>query len=307
MNKIENIDSYLVEQFSNVLHSGYEAVARNDGTIVNNYQKLLENNAMINYAYPKYMLFYRGQTYDIKNNSGHSVFYPTLYRVASGMNQISKDTKMKRINILKTSSNKLIDYLYQRKIINNNSHLFIGIEKLKLFKELQYAILQHYEVCRTPLLDVTQSLRMACNFALHNREGNLQNIGYVFVFGMPYPHGGISYSTEDEFLNIRLSAVCMPKALRPHFQEAYLLGEFPLKTELDLNRINNVEDIFRSKPNFACRLVAKFKINGTIHEEIGDLGNKYIYPDENDEINLVCENIKKDLIETYGTNYYSNI
>jgi hypothetical protein len=97
------------------------------------------------------------------------------------------------------------------------------INKLKKFPELQWSILQHYEVCDTPLLDLKQSLRVAASFALNWTSSE----GYIFVFALPYPNGTISYFSEEELVIVRLLSVCPSEALRPHFQEGYLVGTFP--------------------------------------------------------------------------------
>ena len=105
--------------------------------------------------------------------------------------------------------------------------------------------MQHYEVCQTPLLDLTQSLRVAASFALAS-EGKE---GYCYVFGFPYPNGSISFSVDLEIINIRLLSICPPGAKRPYFQEGFLVGSFPSNTE---ERIPN-HDI-------GVRLIAKFKL-----------------------------------------------
>ena len=39
-------------------------------------------------------------------------------------------------------------------------------------------------------------------------------------------HGSISYSTNEEVVNVRLLRVCPPDALRLYFQERNLIGRF---------------------------------------------------------------------------------
>jgi len=62
-----------------------------------------------------------------------------------------------------------------------------------------WAILQHYGVCDTPLVDLTHSLRVAASFAhlefLKAKSKNKRRkYGYVMALAMPYPVGSISYS-----------------------------------------------------------------------------------------------------------------
>jgi hypothetical protein len=79
-----------------------------------------------------------------------------------------------------------------------------------------WAILQHYEVCDTPLLDVTNSLRVAASFATNNpaAEGPV-----LYVLGVPSLSGSITASSEQGLQIIRLSSICPPEARRPYFQE----------------------------------------------------------------------------------------
>ena len=110
-------------------------------------------------------------------------------------------------------------------------------------KYVQWSILQHYEVCATPLLDLTHSLLVACSFAFLSGASE----PLVLVFGLPFFTNRISINSEHDLVNVRLLSICPPEALRPYFQEGYLAGtdgvlaEFDSKTELD----------------FANRLVAK--------------------------------------------------
>ena len=120
---------------------------------------------------------------------------------------------------------------------------------------LRWAILQHYEVCPTPLLDVTHSLRIAASFAslVPGKKAKLAKEAYVYALGVPNLSGAITASTEAGLQILRLSSVCPPQAVRPHIQEGYLLGEYP--------EIAGYRDKARYQPyevDFGLRLVAKF-------------------------------------------------
>jgi hypothetical protein len=114
-------------------------------------------------------------------------------------------------------------------------------------KYIHWSILQHYEVVATPLLDVTHSLRVACSLAQY---GSSDPTCYVYVLGLPFTSNRISLNSEEDIVNIRLLSICPPDALRPYFQEGYMVGtpdvtfDFDSKTELD----------------FRNRLIAKFAI-----------------------------------------------
>ena len=105
---------------------------------------------------------------------------------------------------------------------------------------------------------------------------------YIFVFAFPYPNGTISYFTEEELLNIRLLSACPSDALRPHFQEGYLLGPFP--------------SIVRKKQpylDFGRRLIAKIEIPKKTFwgKDFHAIPNNALYPSD-DEVEKICSEIK---------------
>lgn len=71
----------------------------------------------------------------------------------------------------------------------------------------------------------------------------------AYAFALPYFTNRISVNSEHYLTNVRLLSVAPPQALRPYYQEGFLIGEdefsetYTNKDELDLNN----------------RLVAKFK------------------------------------------------
>lgn len=143
--------------------------------------------------------------------------------------------------------------------------------------------MQHYEVCWTPLLDITQSLRVACSFAYYKNRG--KNC-YVFVLGLPYITNRISYNSEHEVVNIRLLSICPPEALRPYYQEGYTTGTLDIENEFDSKEILD----------FNRRLIAKFKLPPISQFE--NLNFKYIPDDflfpENDKLREICNPIKEE-------------
>lgn len=240
-------------------------------TIIPNFRELVKAIARIANHNPDYSLFFRGQARDFKLNSGASSFYPTILR-APGSSLTSKVLE-ERYKTLDACTSQLLTKLGDLDIDN--------INKLKKFPELAWSILQHYEVCRTPLLDFTHSLRVAASFALNN----VADSAYVFVFAFPYPNGTISYSTEEELLNVRLLSACPAEALRPHFQEGYLLGSFP-------SRINRKQPFL----DFGRRLIAKFEMpkKSFWGSDFPAIPETALYPD-NDEIEAICKEIKSKL------------
>lgn len=237
---------------------------------VSTFRKLVEHTAKLSYKNKDHLLFYRGQANDYKNRKGNSTFYPSIYR---GDYLLSRDIT-NRFDILEGASKALTDLFDKRKIE--------GHKDLKRRKSIQWSILQHYEVCATPLLDFTQSLRVACSFATMDNKDETANI---FVFGLPYLTNRISINSEHDIINIRLLSICPPDALRPYFQEGYLLGTDDVTT--------NYES--KSELDFNNRLIAKFEIpNNALFwgEGFHKIPRKSLYPD-GDPIEALCLEIKE--------------
>lgn len=253
-------------------------VAVDEAIQIEKYSTLVGEIAELSYKNRDVMLFFRGQTDDKKNRNGSSTFYPNIYR----KDYLKRSDIEYKFNILENASKQLIN-LFQSNEIE-------GRFELKRKKAIQWSILQHYEICETPLLDITHSIRVACSFAL---DENINDFGYFYVFGLPYMTNRISNNSEHDILNVRLLSIMPPLAKRPFFQEGYLVGttditsDYDDKTELDLKQ----------------RLVAKYKIpkddnfwdNGE-----NTISHKFLYP-ENDEIKNLCKeielNVSKDFYE----------
>ena len=130
-------------------------------------------------------------------------------------------------------------------------------------------MIQHYEICPTPLLDLTRSLRVACWFALHGAEKADSPV--LYVFGMPYMHNRIALDTNAELFQMNLTSLLPPNAERPAFQEGVLVG-----AEQPDAKLRAVKDSDLSK-----RLLAKISLpkSSEFQSSLG-LGKDLIYPDE---------------------------
>jgi len=162
-----------------------------------------------------------------------------------------------------------------------------GHRDLERKRYIQWSILQHYNVVPTPLLDVTQSLRVACSFAQFAGPDQPWDPNcYVYVLGLPYNMNRISINSEEEIVNIRLLSICPPAAPRPYFQEGYMAGtpdvtyDFDSKTELD----------------FRNRLIAKFEIpripNNFWRGGFAAIPERALTPPK-DPIERLCEDVRK--------------
>ena len=205
---------------------------------ITSFRDLVKATAEISFRNPDQVLFFRGQCTNFVSfieGTRVSNFFPSLYR--SPGKTLTKEQISTRFSHLDDCGKELLATLKAKNIP--------GHQKLAKFPELLWAILQHYEVCQTPLLDVTHSLRVAASFALNDADDE----GYVFAFGFPHPNGSITYSVELELINIRLLSICPPDAQRPYFQEGFLVGTFPI---LRLRRHPSLD--------VGVRLIAKFRL-----------------------------------------------
>ena len=112
------------------------------------------------------------------------------------------------------------------------------------------AVASSGESSLTPLLDVTQSLRVAASFALMNNPAE----GYVFAFGMPHPQGSISHVVDQRLVLVKLQNVCPPEALRPHYQEGYLVGRLPVTASKEQG------------DNVAIRMIGRYRLDNSAGE-----------------------------------------
>jgi len=121
---------------------------------------------------------------------------------------------------------------------------------LRDIQESRWAVVQHYGLWPTPLIDVTSSLRVAAAFAL-GWDTKTASSGYVIVAGLPYGTGSIAFDIDEHIVLARLQAVCPPDARRPHLQDGYLVGRFPFAME---------QPEIKEKSNLARRVVAVIRV-----------------------------------------------
>jgi len=247
-------------------------ICKSDPKLVETFRDLVEEIAVISYKNPDLNLFYRGQRVEHTIKNRGSCLYPSIFRKGKDGLRV-RDVLEPRYDILAKSADAL------KKTFKRNN--WSGQNTLKKFHEVCWSILQHYEICDTPLLDVTSSLRVACSFALRRAD----EYAILYVLGLPHTNGSISYYADEEQIIVRLLSICPPNALRPYFQDGYLIGTFP------------TIEVPSRKPHLdvAQRLVAKFKIHKSTFWDanftaIPDLA---LFP-ENDQFSKIVKKLKND-------------
>src|SRR3569623_1622011 len=214
------------------------AVWKSIGTFVQDYLDLARRIAALQCLNRDNILMFRGQSGDHLNRSRNTTLKPTIARPSGS----SRPDYVRRFEILRRAE----DLLVEQYSVSG----YQGVERLRRQRILRWAILQHYGVCPTPLLDVTHSLRIAASFAADSDADQ----AYLFALGLPNLSGAITASAEAGLQVVRLSSVCPPEAVRPHVQEGYLLGEYP-----DLDRAEQKHLYPAYEIDFGLRLVAKFR------------------------------------------------
>jgi len=153
---------------------------------------------------------------------------------------------------------------------------------------VRWAILQHYEVCETPLLDITSSLQIALSFAVSKESDDC----FLYVLGFPNQTGPISVSLESMTQVVDLVKICPPEVSRPHFQSALLVADYPTA----MYPSDLIQRAPRVEANFACRLLTKFhlkNINEWIGRKFYPTPTDILYPNSRDKWYPILDEIKK--------------
>jgi hypothetical protein len=223
-------------------------IRKDPGVIVQSYIDLVQKVATVQYYNPDYVFLFRGQCRDYLRGSA-STLKPPIFRAGKidppEKQGIPSKSEIKRRYTKLNMAERLIQEIYPHK------H---GRTRLRRQRIIRWAILQHYKVCDTPLLDLTQSLRIAASFA----TDKLEPFGYVYMLGFPSIAGPLTASAEAALQLVRLSTACPPEAWRPHVQEGFLIGEYP-----DIDETAQREDYRHAEFDFGRRVVAKFRFDSS--------------------------------------------
>ena len=240
------------------------------GALIPNYPTLVEKVAQLSFHNPEHVLLFRGQNRDWPNSRGNTSIKPTIFRPNSGTKPPDSWELSRRYDLL-TEAEQILSDDFSRS-------LFLGRQRIVRHRMLRWAILQHYKVCGTPLLDVTHSLRVAASFAT-NDISDAEPV--LYVLAAPSLSGSVTASSEEGIQIIRLSSICPPDARRPYFQEGYLLAEYP-----DLVTVNEKQKYRPYEIDFGRRLLAKFRLarSGFWSKDYTPIPNEALYPDERDKL-----------------------
>jgi len=253
------------------------------GIEIKSYPELVEKVAELSFYNPEQILFFRGQSREHVTTRNNTSIKPSIFR-PRGVTRKSPDAALlrRRYERLRDAEQRVVQCFRQGGLL--------GRDRITRSRILQWAIIQHYEICATPLLDVTHSLRVAASFATANPSAENP---IVYVIAAPSLGGTISPSSEQGIQTIRLSSICPPNARRPYFQEGYLLGEYPELTTFDEKQNYKPHEI-----DFGLRLLAKFHLkSGTFwdHLDFSPIPEAALFPNLRDPLFRVTERIKNEL------------
>ncbi len=266
------------------IHATNTQIRHDAGHFVHSYLDLAKKIAELHFCNPQYVFLFRGQNKDYKNNKKNTSLKPSILRSKNGGSELPDDALLEKRFLRLANAEKLLVDNYGQ---NTN---FEGGLKLQRQRVLRWAILQHYEICDTPLLDITQSLHVAGSFASEKPADQ----AYIFVLGVPQLNGSLTASAEAGLQIVRLSGICPPVALRPHIQEGYLLGEYPDMPDFVQKSLYPAYEV-----DFGRRLIAKFRFNPNTFwaksEFFPNIHRSALYPDADDPLCDIAEKIKSQL------------
>lgn len=277
MKEIKGCVSTFLEGKPKISTARVRDIREDNGYLVNSYSELVERIAELSFKNPEFVLFFRGQKGDYRDDFNRTTLYPTIFR---GDNYNYWDVFRNRFQQLKEAE-KLLVRFYQNPLE--------GVKELRTYEILRWAVIQHYDVCFTPLLDITHSLRVACSFA--HCENNNDEV-FLYVLGMPQISGSVTASSEQGLQIIRLLSICPPNAKRPHYQEGFLVGEFPTIGYLEKAEYS------REEMDFGRRLICKFRLSKNElfwSSEFPAIPDHYLYPNDGDELLIIANQIKNQL------------
>jgi hypothetical protein len=253
------------------------------GLSIGSFPALVERVAELWFYNPEQMLLFRGQDKEYFSVRDNTSIKPSIFRPENGSKKSPPGPVVdNRYRKLKRAEKKVVD-AYQ------GNH-FLGYTRITRSRLLQWAIIQHYEVCDTPLLDVTHSLRVAASFALSK---DTATDPVVYVLAVPSLAGTITVCPDHEIQIVRLAGICPPNVARPHFQEGYLLGGYP-----DLTSYEEKQNYKPYEVDFGARLIAKFHLSRQLFSadtNYPPIPYAALYPDGRDELFPIAQQIKAEL------------
>lgn len=258
---------------------GNQEIRADRGMLISSFPELVEKVAQLSFHNPEQILLFRGQSKEWRNSWNNATVKASIFRSFNGTKPPNYQELKERYQTLHNAERIFLE-------IFSKSHL-LGRRRIGQHRLLRWAILQHYEICGTPLLDVSQSLRVAASFATNEPS---ESDSVLYVLGVPALSGSITASSEQGIQIIRLASICPPEARRPYFQEGYLLAEYP-----ELATILEKQNYRPHENDFGRRLICKFRLarSGFWSNDYAAIPNEALYPNERDPLVELTNEVKR--------------
>lgn len=250
--RINSTDRHGIDDLSDVAYPPGSPQLLENMTI-NNFTDLMDLVAFLAVMNKNHTLLFRGQTCNISP-------LPTLLRARwapPGVDQgITFDLDGARDH-----------YWKQLELVGDLIYPVLRDEGLPRWRHMKcrsyarWAVIQHYELWPTPVLDFTTSLRIAASFAFGLRKHAANGYLYIFCTSrlrsdlMNLP-SRVDNEPAESLLAFRLNSVCPPKARRPHLQDGALISAYPMDNSSDLKSTNS---------SLLSNLVAKVELTNNGH------------------------------------------
>lgn len=280
-----------VRQLNDEINSLHLAACRS--IQVNSLEELIAITSEIALLNPGVMVFFRGQPHDYGygEDGTRTTLLPSIYR-GTGHTEVQIRDLQARFDKLRLASK----YLREEMLGPDCEAGFSPEDEKQFSRELvRWGFIQHYGVLDhgTPMLDLTQSVRMACWFALDEaKQGIMPAEPTVYAIGVPYPNGPVTIDVSEELYELRLTGIMPSFVRRPLFQEGYLV----------MPEFFEPEQFCSDECDFSLRLLGKFRLSGPgggydWQEAIGSIPREMVYPTEDDSLKI-RDDIRRLLGET---------
>src|SRR5690625_1111080 len=166
MRKIEKAFSHLnlKQKWEEKSRDGWKEETTNQKIIesapyhIDSYEKLIDAIAQISFYNRDYALFYRGQNREYLDDSKCTKIFTQIYMKDDNYNL---EELWEKLNETDRKLKEHFEAHYKK---------FAGTSIFLKYRELRWAIMQHYLVEKTPILDVTHSPYVAASFAQFKNE-----------------------------------------------------------------------------------------------------------------------------------------
>jgi hypothetical protein len=161
--------------------------------------------------------FFRGQSNRYFSPNRKDWILPSICRANSRW--IYQDELNSRIETLNIKVEEMSERYLDSPLWTDD----ISIKKLLCDRHVSHGLCQHYELCLTPHLDVTEDFEVAYSFAKHKNI----NKGFVFLIRTPRCPHLVNVFFEENLYAINLQKIVIPQSTRPNKQKAWSLSFYP--------------------------------------------------------------------------------